>query len=76
LKILEEKGIIKIVIRGNKMVGKFVNHKKYGKGQVTKVIGNIKFEKQKKEIIFPLDSFTEEYFILNEDEKADNNPEK
>ncbi|HHX80048.1 MAG TPA: hypothetical protein GX692_03180 [Acholeplasmataceae bacterium] len=62
------------------MVGKFVNHKKYGKGQVTKVIGNnnyyIKFEKQKKEIIFPLDSFTEEYFILNEDEKADNNPEK
>lgn len=62
------------------MIGKFVNHKKYGKGQVTKVIGNnnyyVKFEKIRKEIVFPLDSFTEEYFIFSEDDNETDSDSK
>jgi hypothetical protein len=54
------------------MVGKFVYHRKFGKGQITKMIGNhnyyIEFESQKKEMIFPYDSFTDEYFIFDETE--------
>jgi len=55
-------------------VGRTVQHKKYGKGEITKIIADnhyVKFENLKRVVVFPADSFTEEYFILSEDEKKD-----
>lgn len=60
------------------MVGKTVYHRKYGKGEITKIVANsnyyVKFENMKREVVFPPDSFTDEYFMLSESEG--NTPKK
>ncbi|MFY9421891.1 MAG: hypothetical protein WBK54_03520 [Bacilli bacterium] len=56
-------------------VGKIVKHKKYGKGEIIRIIGNnnyyVKFENARREIVFPADSFTDEYFIFSDEKKDD-----